>query len=70
MEKPPPIVLEPDPVIEFYKARLDRDAIRASPRLTVTDRFERHMAWMAEIERISRETGRSIEAILEERGEA
>jgi hypothetical protein len=70
MDRQPKTILEPDPVIEFYKARLDRDKIRESLRLTVDERFNRLIVRMAEIAEISRQTGRSVEAILEERGEA
>ena len=33
-----------DPVIEYYKRRVDRGAIRDNLQLTVTERFEKAMA--------------------------
>lgn len=37
------IIFEPDPVIEFYKKKVDRALIRENLKLTVQQRFEKLM---------------------------
>lgn len=39
-----PVEIEPDPVIEAYKAHVDRTLIRENLKLSVTERFERMQA--------------------------
>lgn len=40
---PPPI--RPDPVIEAYKKDIDRTLLRENLKLTVQERFEKHMSF-------------------------
>lgn len=35
---------EPDPVIEYYKQGIDKSLLKENLKLSVTERFERHMA--------------------------
>ena len=48
---------EPDPLIEFYKKDLDRSLIRENLKLTVTERFEKLMAFQLFAEEM-RQAGR------------
>jgi len=53
-------VLPPDPVIEFYKKKIDRDLIRENLQLTVEQRFEKLMRLQKLAEQL-REAGREDE---------
>jgi hypothetical protein len=56
----PPKTWESDPVIEAYKAGIDRTLLRENLRLTVEERFEKLFALQnvaAELRRAGREAG-------------
>ncbi len=48
----PPI--EPDPVIEAYKKDVDRTLLRENLKLTVEERFEKHMQFQRFAEELRR----------------
>jgi hypothetical protein len=44
--------LQPDPVIEYYKRDVDRTLLREHLKLTPTERLERLVAFMRDLERL------------------
>ncbi len=63
--------IEPDPVIEFYKKKVDRTLLRRNLRLTPEERFERATALQDLAAELGPDRGElsygELEALLEER---